>query len=300
MSDARRPAAGPSPATGRPLITGLYVPGDRPDRFEKAVATGADLVILDLEDAVAGDNKQLARDEVVRWLSAREVSARSPVVQVRINPLHADSTATAESTSAVGAADLAALARVSANFELRVPKVESADDVDLVVDAAPGHPVTALLETALGVENAAAIARHPSVTRLALGESDLASDLGTSAPEAMDYARVRVLFAARAAGLGAPMLSAFTGIRDLDGLHADTERGRALGWVGRTAVHPSQLSVIVEVFRPNTAEEAWAREVLAATATGGVATLASGEMVDAAMVGRARGILALAQGTTLE
>ncbi|MCU1543294.1 MAG: hypothetical protein JWM50_1159 [Microbacteriaceae bacterium] len=258
-------------------ITGLYVPGDRPDRFDKAVASGAHLVILDLEDAVAPARRAEARAAVAEWLVAR--SPGPTVIQVRINagePL-----------------DVAALAGVDAEFEVRVPKVESADDVSTVARALPGHPITALFETARGVENALSVASLAAVTRLALGESDLASDLGTSAPEAMDYARVRVLFAARAAGLEAPMLSAYPRIRDLDGLRTDTLRGRALGWVGRTAIHPSQLAVIADVFRPGAEELAWAADVLAATTGGGVSTLVNGDMVDGAMVGRAEKIVAL-------
>ncbi len=269
------------PVFSPPLITGLYVPGDRPDRFDKAVATGAQLVILDLEDAVPDDHKDLARDTVAHWLTERGDTPGGPVIQVRMNPGNSR--------------DLAALAGVEVAFELRVPKVETPADLDAIVQALPGRSITALLENARGVENAALIAGHPAVTRLALGESDLAGDLGTYAPEAMDYARVRVLFAARAAGLPAPMLSAFPDIRNLDGLRADSERGRRLGWVGRTAIHPSQLGVITEVFRPSTDEQDWAREVLAATSSGGVATLGHGEMVDVAMVGRARSILALAE-----
>jgi citrate lyase subunit beta/citryl-CoA lyase len=267
-----------SPIITGPIVTGLYVPGDRPERFDKAVATGAQLVILDLEDAVADAHKADAREAVASWLRAR--AADGTVVQVRINagePL-----------------DLAALAAVDAEFEIRVPKVESLSDLDAVTRAVPGHPLTALFETALGVEGALALAAHSAVTRLALGESDLASDLGTRAPVAMDYARMRVLFAARAAGLPAPMLSAYPGIRDLDGLRADTERGRDLGWVGRTAIHPSQLPVIADVFRPDADQVAWAESVLAATASGGVSTLPNGDMVDGAMVGRARSIQALA------
>ena len=260
-----------------PLITGLYVPGDRPDRFDKAVATGAHLVILDLEDAVAAAHRVSAREAVVAWLRGRDSAA--PVIQVRVNagePL-----------------DLAALATVDAPFEVRLPKVETRADIDAVVDAVPGRAITALLETALGVENAAEIASHPAVTRLALGESDLASDLGTTAPEAMDYARVRVLFAARAAGMPAPMLSAYPGIRDLDGLRRDTERGLALGWVGRTAIHPSQLAVIADIFRPSAEDRDWARDVLAIATGGGVSTLSNGDMVDGAMLGRAQKIVAL-------
>jgi citrate lyase subunit beta/citryl-CoA lyase len=115
--------------------------------------------------------------------------------------------------------------------------------------------------------------------------------LGTRTDVVLDHARVRLLYAARAAGLPAPMLSVYPAIRDLDGLRADTERGKALGWVGRVAVHPAQLPVIAEVFAPSEEERRWAADVLAAGA-GGVSTLASGEMVDPAMVGRARAIQA--------
>jgi citrate lyase subunit beta/citryl-CoA lyase len=91
------------------------------------------------------------------------------------------------------------------------------------------------------------------------------------------------------------MLSAYPAIRDLAGLRQDTERGKALGWVGRVAIHPSQLQVITEVFRPSTEELQWANQVLAASHQGGVTTLTNGDMVDQAMLGRARAIIARAQ-----
>ncbi|MET4637368.1 CoA ester lyase [Mycetocola sp. 2940] len=257
------------------LVTALYVPGDRPDRFDKAAASGADLVILDLEDAVAPDRKDGARRNVVAWLATRMPGG--PLVEVRVN----------------GSEDLPVFAGLDPAIGVRVPKVEEPADVDPFA----GRPVTALLETARGVENAALIAAHPAVTRLALGESDLASDLGSAAAALIDHARIRVLFAARSAGLPAPMLSAFPDIRNLDGLRRDCERGRELGWFGRAAVHPSQLAVIEEVFAATARDVHWARSVLAALDDGGVSTLPSGEMVDAAMAGRARVILERAAET---
>ncbi|WP_066041825.1 HpcH/HpaI aldolase/citrate lyase family protein [Herbiconiux solani] len=277
----------------RPVVTALYVPGDRPDRFAKAVATGADLVILDLEDAVAPRAKAAARDAVVEWLTAGAVSdassgsdadagarAGAPVYQVRVN--------------AGEEADLRALEAVPAGrFELRLPKVESAADVDRVVLALPGVPVTALIESALGVERAFEIASHPAVTRLGLGESDLASELGTRSAEVVDHVRIRLLLAAKAAGLPAPLLSAYPGIGDDEGLRADTVRGRDLGWFGRAAIHPSQLAVIARVFAPREEEVEWARAVLTALAdsSGAATRLPGGEMVDEAMRGRAESIL---------
>ncbi|MCS5495758.1 CoA ester lyase [Cnuibacter physcomitrellae] len=274
-----------------PLVTGLYVPGDRPDRFDKAVATGANLVILDLEDAVRPDAKALAREAVVAWLAStegREAGART-VLQVRVNEGSAE--------------DLAALAALGADrppFEVRLPKVETVDELDRVASALPGVPVTALVESARGLEAAATLAAHPAVTRLALGESDLASELGSRADAVLDHLRIRLLVAAKAGGLPSPMLSAYPALRDLEGLRLDTERGRALGAEGRVAVHPSQLPVIRRAFAPADADVAWARAVLAALdeAGGGVATLADGEMVDPAMRGRAEGILARAEHST--
>ncbi|GAB1513485.1 HpcH/HpaI aldolase/citrate lyase family protein [Actinophytocola sp. KF-1] len=259
------------------LVTGLYVPGNRPDRFDKAVATGADLVILDLEDAVPAEEKARAREAVAAWLATARVDC---LLQVRVNEDAAD--------------DLAALAGLS-GFEVRLPKVESPAQVDRVTSRLPGVPVTALLETAFGVEHASAIAAHPAVTRLGLGESDLASELGTRSDAVLDHARVRLLYAARAADLPAPMLSAYPAIKDLAGLRTDTERGRALGWYGRVAIHPAQLPVIAEVFAPSEQDRTWAEEVLAATAEGGVTTLSNGEMVDPAMIGRAKAILSRGQ-----
>jgi citrate lyase subunit beta / citryl-CoA lyase len=263
---------------GTPIVTGLYVPGDRPERFAKAVATGAQLVILDLEDAVAVDHKAAARRHVVDWLASDD--PKPPVVEVRVN--------------AGDAGDLSALAAVPGDFAVRLPKVESPGDIDAAVGAIGREiQVAALIETARGLEAAVAISAHPSVMTVGLGEADLASDLGSAADDVLDWARVRLLVAARAAGKPPPMMSVFADIRDLEGLAADTRRGKAMGFVGRTAIHPSQLPVIATAFAPTDAEVAWANEVLAVTARGGVATLGSGEMVDPAMRRRAEGILAL-------
>ena len=261
---------------GMPLLTGMYVPGNRPDRFEKAVRSGAELVVFDLEDAVAPDDKTRARATVVEWLTQHPVEEL--IVQVRIN------TGSIDDVDAIGALPL--------TVEIRLPKVEHAGDVDLVTAHAPGRPVTALIESASGLFAAASIAAHPSVTRLALGEADLRSELGGGMP-LIDAARTQLAFAAAAAGLVAPMLSAYPAIDDVDGLIEDTRRGAEYGFVGRMAVHPRQLAPIAEAFRPSEREIAWARSVLEATERGGVSRLANGDMVDRAMRGRAERILLL-------
>jgi citrate lyase subunit beta / citryl-CoA lyase len=249
-------------------LTALYVPGDRPDRFDKAAASGADAVVLDLEDSVAPAHRTAAREHVAKWLAGGpEID-----VQVRIGSLD----------------DLAALPD---DVAIRLPKVESGDDVDAVGN----RDVHALVETASGVEHAYAVASHPRVVSIGLGEADLAADLGITAESGLEWIRVRVVVAARSAGLPAPMMSAYTDVADLDGLAASCAVGRALGMVGRTAIHPRQLPVIRAAFAPTVEELAWAQEVLAALdgAEGGVAVLRSGAMVDAAMARRARGFVRL-------
>jgi citrate lyase subunit beta/citryl-CoA lyase len=259
-------------------ITALYVPGDRADRFDKAFASGTDIVIVDLEDSVAPASKLVARQAAVEWISSlADIESSDVGIQVRVN--------------AGDEADLRAVAGLPDSVGVRVPKIENREQLDAVTALVGKRSVTVLLESALGIENAALIAAHPAVTALALGESDLASELGSVDPAVREYIRIRTLVAARAAGLPAPMLSAYPGIPDLDGLRADTERGRRLGYVGRVAVHPRQLSVIREVFASSAEEIEWAHAVLAAVESGGVATLANGEMVDPAMTGRARSIL---------
>jgi citrate lyase subunit beta/citryl-CoA lyase len=260
-------------------LTALYVPGDWPDRFDKAVGSGADVVVFDLEDAVAPERKALALENVAAYL-ARPAAVR---VQVRTNRgAHAEWQR------------LAGLPGV----ELRLPKVESAAEV-ADVRAVTAAPLTALIESALGLERAFEIAAS-GVDAVALGESDLASEVGSRDERVLDWARVRLRVAAAAAGLSPPMLSAYPAIRDLDGLAADTARGAALGFVGRSAVHPAQLATIVAAFRPAPADIAWARAVRSALdrADGGAATLDDGELVDAAMSGRAARILELDRRTS--
>lgn len=273
-----------------PRLTALYVPGSRPDRFERAIGSGAQVVILDLEDAVAPAAKAAARDAVENWFADWTVSrpVEAPVIQVRINPR--------ESEWFDG--DLGMVARLArlGPVELRLPKAESEDDIIAVTRAVGGEvPVCALVETALGLENALRIAGAPGVGSVGLGESDLAGQLGSSSPMVLDWARIRLLVAARAAGLPAPMMSVYPDLRNLDGLAADTRHGASLGLVGRAAVHPAQLPSIIQAFRPSAEQRAWAAQVdeVLRAAAGGVAVLASGEMVDAAMSDRAAGIRSL-------
>lgn len=251
------------------LATALYVPGSRPDRFDKAASSGADVVILDLEDSVADAEKEHARAAVVAWLPSAPVP-----VQVRVN--------------APGTADLSSdLAALPDDVDLRLPKVQHAADLAAVA----GRRVHAIIESALGVERAFEIATQPEVVSVALGEADLAAELGLDGDEAFAWIRSRLVVAAKAAGLPAPMMSVYPDVEDLDGLARSCAVGRRLGMRGRTAIHPRQVEVIRSAFVSTAEEREWATQVLAALEGSGVARLPDGAMVDAAMARRARTIL---------
>ncbi|WP_309068787.1 CoA ester lyase [Microbacterium sp.] len=270
--------------TDRIVLTALYVPADRPDRVSKALTAGADEVIVDLEDAVAPARKRDARAALVDALSA------ASSVQVRINARG----------SAWHDDDLAAIRELPATVAVRVPKIASADDVAAAREVVPGRRIHALIESAIGVERAFDIA-SAGVATLALGEADLRSQLGLPSGDdaGLQWIRSRVVNAAAAAGLPAPMMSAYTDVRDADGLAASCAAGRAMGFLGRTAIHPAQLPVIERAFRPSDAEVDRAREIVervgsAADDGSGTVVLGDGTFLDVAMVEAARRVLAIA------
>jgi citrate lyase subunit beta / citryl-CoA lyase len=253
-----------------PPLTWLYVPADRPDRVEKAIASHAHAVIVDLEDAVAPDAKEEARANLQVLLGQR----REKPVFVRVN--------------AGSAADLEAVAQLEVAGVI-VPKVDRPDDI-------PGDvrvPVHALIESPLGLENAFAIASHPDVQGISLGEADLRSQTG-ALEVGLDWARGRIVNAAVAAGLARPPQSVYPHVRDLEGLARSCRRGRVLGQLGRAAIHPDQLSVIEEAYLPTNNEVEAARATIEHLESEAAGTLAGGAFVDAAMLGAARQIVELA------
>lgn len=268
-----------------PVLVALYVPGDRPERFAKAVAAGADQVILDLEDAVTPERKRFAREAVADFLRG-EVPGR---VAVRPNG----------AGTAWHEADLDMLLAAEHRVALRLPKVEGPGDVDRILERFGADlELTCLLESALGVERAFAIAQHPAVTAIGLGEADLRADLGLSAENGLDWLRVRAVVAARAAGLAPPAMAVYPRLDDPVGLLASCRRGAALGLRGRAAIHPRQIATIREAFAPTPAQIVDAQAVLEALAgSAGAVRLADGRMVDAAMAAEARRTLAQAAGT---
>ncbi|MFF5493013.1 HpcH/HpaI aldolase/citrate lyase family protein [Streptomyces aquilus] len=268
-------------------LTWLYAPGDRPHVVAKALAAGADVVVVDLEDAVAPDRKAYARHATAELLTERH-----PVpVHVRVNALDGP----------LAAADLEAVAALPGLSGLRLPKVTRPQQITAIAErAAPadgGAPALfALLESALGIEHAHAIATaHPALRGIALGEADLRADLGVREDAGLDWSRSRVIVAARAANLPSPPQSVHPDIRDLDGLAASCAHGRTLGFLGRAAIHPRQLPIIERAYLPTPEEVEKAETIVkAATTEQGAQALPDGSFIDAAVVTAAQRTLSLA------
>lgn len=254
----------------------LFTPGDRPDRFSKAMASGADAVILDLEDAVAPDAKSGARTSVLEWF------ARGGRSWIRIN----------DRSSAYWADDLNTLAGNPGVLGVVLPKTDGARDAAYTA-ARAGTGVLALIETARGVENAAAIARTPGVVALALGSADLRLDAGLGDdPLAWAYPRSRLVFASRAAGLRAPLDGPDMQIADPGATRADAVAARAAGFGGKLCIHPRQVAPVNAAFGYDQDQVAWARAVVAAAGNSdGAAVRVGGEMIDRPRLNLARLIL---------
>lgn len=263
----------------------LYVPASRPELFPKALAGPAEAVILDLEDAVPPHAKVAARNALAALLDL----PRGKPVWVRAN----------HPATPWGESDVAALAELPVDG-VRLPKSENPE---LVAEVAGRlrRPVHLLLESALGVENALALARSSTwVTGIALGEADLLADLAATEASALGYARGRVVSAARAAGLASPVMSVYTALDDLDGLRADTRAARAVGFFGRAVVHPRQVPIVNDAFTPTASEVRAARRIVATMRSAEDAGLGaqvdeSGRFVDPAVAHQARLVLALAE-----
>lgn len=266
-------------------LTQLYVPGSQPARFTKALGSGADGVVFDLEDAVAPAAKVVAREEVVGFLSDYQGGVAT---QIRVNSV--DSPWFDE--------DRAAIEGLPHGVAVRVPKVETVEEVEHLASVFPGRELHLLVETARGVQNLGVIAQMPQVGSVGLGEADLRSSMLLSGDVTLDWIRAQLVVASQAAGLGAPMMSVYPQVRDFDGLRASTQRGAAMGFVGRMVIHPGQIPAVREAFRPSREAVETARVVVARVATAvannqGTVVLEDGTFLDVAMVARAKFTLAL-------
>ncbi len=253
--------------------TFLFVPGDRPDRFAKAAASGADVVVLDLEDAVATAHKELARSAVVAWLE----NGHDAVVRVNAaaTPWYPD--------------DVAATAGLA--LAVMVPKAESPADWAAVGTV----PVIPLVETARGLTRLASLLEPDQVVRPAFGSVDLSVELGVDPDDhqALLYARSTLVAAAAAAGAAAPVDGVTVAVNDAEALARDVVAARRLGFTAKLCIHPTQVGAVHDLLRPTDAEAAWARRVVA-TASDGVLTV-DGRMVDAPVLRRAHQVLARLQ-----
>jgi citrate lyase subunit beta/citryl-CoA lyase len=247
----------------------LFVPATSPERFAKALASGADAVIIDLEDAVATSEKAKARENL-RF-------ALGPFM-VRINgsttPWFADDVATCKTFGAAA---------------IMLPKAERAEEMAQLQQLSNSIPVIALIESAKGLANARAIAAS-GVARLAFGSLDFAGDLGCAhEPDALLLARSELVMASRLAGIAAPLDGVTAAIDDQTLLKEDSRRAAALGFGGKLCIHPKQIETVQAAFRPTADEVAWAKKTMA-TAGDGVVN-AEGAMVDAPVRRRAQRIL---------
>lgn len=267
----------------------LFVSGEKAERFPKAIAAGADVVCIDLEDAVHPARKATARSAVLDWLASPAASDAATGIALRINGVR----------STDGRDDLRALADSGVRLDwLLLPKVDHAADVRAALQATDGRfPLVALLEAPRAIENAFAIAEAGGLAALMLGGADLSAELGAAFGwDGLLYARGRLVNAAKAAGLQAwdvPHID----LADSAGLAEETRRVLALGFDCKTAIHPQQIATIHAAFAPAPADLEWAQALLQALPAGDAtgAFLFRGRMVDAPVLRKARRIVELAR-----
>lgn len=255
----------------------LYVPGHRPDRFAKAVASGADCIVLDLEDSVGPDLKSEARENIHRWLSSDGSGL------VRINGV--DSPWYEDDVAMLHGRECAVV----------LPKASSSDQVESLLDRLTANScVVPLLETATGVLAARNICAVPGVVRAIFGSADLASELGIDHTDraALAFARSQVVLASAACGI-APVDGVTSSVIDDDVLIADVEDAAAIGFTGKSCIHPRQIPLVHAAFMPSPEIVRWAREVIAVAGDGSVTAL-NGHVIGKPVVDRARRVLSQA------
>jgi len=262
----------------------LFVPGNRPDRFDKACAAGADLVCIDIEDAVGALDKNSARETTLKWLSETEHKN----VSLRINSVDTE----------VGQTDVKALAKSGLKLPfVMVPKVASEEDLTELDHDLPKDlgPFFAIIESAVGVVNVHNIFSHPRVMLGMYGSVDYAGDVNCDLEwETHLYARSRLVAAAHTYGVhlfDTPHIH----VRDLDDCEATTRQAKAIGIHARSAIHPAQIERIHAAYAPSAEEIEYATRVVAAdNEAGGNVVLMDGKFIEAPIVKRARRVLALA------
>lgn len=254
----------------------LFVPGDRPERFDKAVAAGSGTVILDLEDAVAPANKAQARQSVADYVLGKQGEAGASELFIRINALD---TLWFEQ-------DVAMLSQLP-EAGVVLPKSETLESMQaLRRQLGPSRPIWALIETAQGLANARALAAV--VDRLVFGSIDFCADLALAhTDEVLAPYRAELVLAARLAGKSAPIDGVTTAIDQPETVQRDAARACAAGFAGKLLIHPRQIDPARKGFQPSSAEIDKARSVLA-TGEGQGAQVLHGQMIDKPVLDRAR------------
>ena len=268
-----------------PARSFLFVPADRPERYAKALASGADAVIIDLEDAIAPAGKLAARQALMQALPGLSAAERGRLL-VRINA----------AGSAWHGDDLAAL-RNPGPVAIMVPKAESVATLAQVAAAmGPACALLPLIESVAGLDAIDALAACPQVLRLVFGHLDFQADAGLACgvdESELISVRLTIVLASRRAGLAAPVDGISPGTRDTAQLGLDAARSRRGGFGGKLCIHPAQVAVVNAAFTPSADELDWARRVQAAfTAAGGGVFSLDGRMVDAPVLRLAQRTLA--------
>lgn len=264
------------------IRTALFVPATRPDRYAKALAAGADAVIIDLEDAVELSLKAQARGYIAQFAATHPDAS----FLLRVN----------DATTEWFDEDLALCAQHPGISGIVLPKAESAGQVRRA--AATGRPVLPIIESARGVLELAQIAGAESVERLSFGSLDLMLQLGTrpdtqGAALLLDHIRCQILLQSAAHELAPPLDGVYPSFADTEGLSAIATQVRDMGFGGMLCIHPAQLPVVHAVFAPTPAERDWAARVVAQADQSGLAAFQlDGNMVDAPVIERARRLLA--------
>lgn len=257
----------------------LFVPGDRPERFDKALASGADAVIIDLEDAVAPDRKSFASDALLSALDAKPPNSFWVRAPGRASDLDALQTLVMQHPLLAG---------------VMVPKAESARDIDAYLALCRrGAGCIALIETARGVSNVSAISTVQGLSRLCMGNLDLLHDLNASSEQVTNHVLITLVIAARAAGLPPPIAGVTAQLGHPELLGEQSRAAVALGCFGKLCIHPQQIATVHSAHAPDEARVKWAREILALARSGSV-FLHGGQMIDAPVIRMAENVLLLA------
>ncbi|MBD9665277.1 citrate lyase subunit beta/citryl-CoA lyase [Variovorax beijingensis] len=260
----------------------LFVPGDRPERFDKAAASGAHRMILDLEDAVASTEKAAARDAVAQWLAAHAGLQSLVRVNAVDTPWHDD--------------DLRML-RQHPYAGLMLPKAEPGSVLDVLPRLEGARERVMLVETVAGLLGLRALAAVPGVGRVAFGSIDFGVDAGMADGDdepGMTAVRVQIALESRHAGLPPPIDGVTPAFGEDDPAGRQAGHARRLGFGAKLCIHPRQVEGVNAAFAPSAQERDWAVRVLAAfEASGGAVVAVDGKMVDRPVVERARRILAI-------